>query len=259
MASEKSLDLGAVVRSIAYTKSETLTAQEIRIAIAEAMLNFGVEYVTNLPAGDNIKEKVYIVPDTAQSTGNFGDIYVYDKTNQKWIHIDGLKFNIEDYSKISDIKDNLTSTDTNKPLSANQGKILKGLIDEKSAINHNHGSINNNGTLNSDISSVNKVAVTDSNNNIKTISRLPLDKVTHQDVSGKVNVSDIKDNLTSTDTNKPLSAKQGNELKSLVDSKANSSHTHTIIDITNIPFVTLSVTYEDSTTGTYRLYGMGVN
>ena len=29
----------------------------------------------------------------------------------------------------SDIKDNLTSTDTNKPLSANQGKVLKGLID----------------------------------------------------------------------------------------------------------------------------------
>ena len=30
---------------------------------------------------------------------------------------------------VSDIVDNLTSTDTNKPLSANQGKVLKGLID----------------------------------------------------------------------------------------------------------------------------------
>lgn len=35
---------------------------------------------------------------------------------------------------ITDIRDNLTSLDTNKPLSANQGKILKGLIDDINAI-----------------------------------------------------------------------------------------------------------------------------
>lgn len=35
--------------------------------------------------------------------------------------------------------------------------------------------------------------------------------------SGKVNVSDIKDNLTSTDANKPLSAKQGKALKDIGD------------------------------------------
>lgn len=34
-------------------------------------------------------------------------------------------------AKIADIKDNLTSTDTNKPLSANQGKELKTLVDAK--------------------------------------------------------------------------------------------------------------------------------
>lgn len=59
----------------------------------------------------------------------------------------------------------------------------------------------------------------------------------HQDVSGKVNVSDIKDNLTSTDTNKPLSAKQGKELKTLVDGKASSSHTHTKSEITDFPSI----------------------
>jgi len=32
---------------------------------------------------------------------------------------------------VTDIVDNLTSNDTNKPLSANQGKVLKGLIDNK--------------------------------------------------------------------------------------------------------------------------------
>lgn len=47
-------------------------------------------------------------------------------------------------------------------------------------------------------------------------------------LADKVNVSDIKDNLTSTDTNKPLSAKQGKELKNLIDNVDLSSKTVTI-------------------------------
>lgn len=45
-------------------------------------------------------------------------------------------------------------------------------------------------------------------------------------IDTKVSIADIQDNLTSTDTNKPLSAKQGRLLKSSVDSKANKNHTH---------------------------------
>ena len=45
-------------------------------------------------------------------------------------------------------------------------------------------------------------------------------------LASKVNVSDVKDNLTSTDTNKPLSANQGKALKTLVDGKADSNHNH---------------------------------
>lgn len=41
----------------------------------------------------------------------------------------------------------------------------------------------------------------------------------HQSLSGYLQTSDVKDNLTSTDTNKPLSANQGKELKALVDNK----------------------------------------
>ncbi|WP_296846919.1 Ig-like domain-containing protein [uncultured Methanobrevibacter sp.] len=127
----------------------------------------------------------------------------------------------------SDIKDNLTSTDTNKPLSANQGNVLKGLVDSKAINTHNHGNINNNGTITTGTNDVNKIMVTDSSNIIKTIDTLPANKVIHQDISGKVNTSDIKNNLTSTDTDKPLSAKQGNELKTLVDSKANANDVYT--------------------------------
>ena len=41
----------------------------------------------------------------------------------------------------------------------------------------------------------------------------------HQSLSGYLQTSDVKDNLTSTDTNKPLSANQGKELKALIDNK----------------------------------------
>lgn len=100
------------------------------------------------------------------------------------------------YVKKREIIDNLTSTNTQNPLSANQGRILQNNINNvltvangkantnhphtKSNITdfaHAHGSLTNGGTLNSDISSVNKVAVTDSNNNLKTISKLPFAKL----------------------------------------------------------------------------------
>lgn len=49
-------------------------------------------------------------------------------------------------------------------------------------------------------------------------TRYPTEKLVKDNLDLKVNVSDIKDNLTSTDTNKPLSANQG---KTLQDAKAN--------------------------------------
>lgn len=59
--------------------------------------------------------------------------------------------------------------------------------------------------------------------------------------TSKVNVSDIINNLTTNVTNKPLSAAQGVAIKSLIDAlqttvngKANSSHTHTIANITGL-------------------------
>ena len=54
---------------------------------------------------------------------------------------------------------------------------LDGLVAGKSNTGHTHGSLNSAGTLNSDISSVNKIAVTDSSNNLKTISQLPYSKI----------------------------------------------------------------------------------
>lgn len=132
----------------------------------------------------------------------------------------------------------------------------------RAASNHSHGSLVNDGALNSDITSVNKVAVTDATNKLKTISKLPLDKVTHQDISGKANVNHSHDSASSsangflskedkskldgiaTEANKTvvdssLSSSSTNPVQnkvvtSALGGKANSSHSHSISNITNL-------------------------
>lgn len=132
----------------------------------------------------------------------------------------------------------------------------------RAASNHGHGSLVNDGALNSDITSVNKVAVTDATNKLKTISKLPLDKVTHQDISGKANVNHGHDSASSsangflskedkskldgiaTEANKTvvdssLSSSSTNPVQnkvvnSALNGKANSSHSHSISNITNL-------------------------
>lgn len=95
------------------------------------------------------------------------------------------------------VEDNLNSTSTTSALSANQGKVLRELINGKAALEHNHGAIQSNGTINDPIQTVNNIVVTDANNSAKTISKLPSNKVTHQDISGKENTSN-KTNIWSS-------------------------------------------------------------
>lgn len=132
----------------------------------------------------------------------------------------------------------------------------------RAASNHSHGSLVNDGALNSDITSVNKVAVTDATNKLKTISKLPLDKVTHQDISGKANVNHSHASASSsangflskedkskldgiaTEANKTvvdssLSSSSTNPVQNKIvtnalNGKANSSHSHSISNITNL-------------------------
>ena len=103
---------------------------------------------------------------------------------------------------------------------------IDAFLNEKSDKTHGHGDINKDGKITANASSVNKIAVTDSSNSIKTVDVLPLNKVTHQDISGKVNKTDIQDNFYSTAVDKPLSANKGTELKNLVDTKANSNNVY---------------------------------
>lgn len=99
----------------------------------------------------------------------------------------------------ADIIDDLTHTDSNKPLSAKQGKELKKLID------------NINTLLTSDDTSLDQLQeIVAYIKNNKTL----IDGIT----TSKVSITDIVDNLTSNGvTNKPLSANQGYLLKGYID------------------------------------------
>ena len=113
-----------------------------------------------------------------------------------------LQSQIDDLTSVeltpSDIVDNLNSNDSTKVLSAAQGKVLKGYIDSINTL------------LESDDTTLDDLQeIVDYIKNNKDL----IDGIT----TSKVSVSDILNNLTSTATNKPLSAKQGYVLKGLVD------------------------------------------
>ena len=63
----------------------------------------------------------------------------------------------------------------------------------------------------------------------------------------------IVDNLTTDNSTRVLSARQGKVLKNLVDGKASSTHTHNITDLNNTSTVSVVVTYTDETTETLTL------
>ena len=132
------------------------------------------------------------------------------------------------------IQDNLTSTSTTDSLSANQGKVLKGLVDGKAASSHTHnyaGSGSAGGSANSAVkldtasagSATQPVYFTGGKPAACTYTlgkSVPSNAVFTDTWRG------IQNNLTSTSTDQSLSAAQGKVLKGLVDGKAASSHTH---------------------------------
>lgn len=219
------------------------------------------------------------------------------------------------------IQDNLTSTSTSESLSANQGRVLKGLVDGKANSSHTHNYLPlSGGTLTGDLLFSNsgttfrqiqgtcgdndfwrigggatgnnagymEIATADDgtepiyvrqySGTFSTITRTAtlLDGSGNTSFPGTVAAAKFKgalegnastasnaatvnghtvnsnvpanakftdtntwrgiqDNLTSTSTSDSLSANQGRVLKGLIDSKANSSHTHSWSQISGAP------------------------
>ena len=115
------------------------------------------------------------------------------------------------------IQDNLTSESTADSLSANQGKVLKGLIDGKAASVHSH--------TKSQISDF-PTSLPANGGNSSTVNG----HTVKSDVPENAKFTDtwrgVQDNLTSSSAVDSLSANQGKVLKELIDGKSNSGHTH---------------------------------
>lgn len=77
------------------------------------------------------------VRQVAYDFGTASQVYTRVKQNNSW-----TSWVATDNNTWRGVQDNLTSTATDQSLSANQGKVLKGLIDGKAASNHTHGLVN---------------------------------------------------------------------------------------------------------------------
>lgn len=75
------------------------------------------------------------------------------------------------------------------------------------------------------------------------------------DLTGYIKRREIVDNITSTNATAPLSAKQGKELKTLIDGKANSTHYHKYIDV-GMATSSDNISYTASITGVQYSHGI---
>ncbi len=156
------------------------------------------------------------------------------------------------FVKKTDIKDNLTSTDTNKPLSANQGKILDTnkvdkisgkslstndftntyktkldnldtILESKASNTHTHGNLQNDGSIGTS-NNVNKNVITDGNGKITTE-----DKPTIPSASSTVPSADTSSGSYGSGT----TYARANHQHPKSSLYAETSHTHTKSEITN--------------------------
>ena len=117
------------------------------------------------------------------------------------------------FVKKSDIKDNLTSTDINKPLSANQGKVLDSNKEDKS----NKASTFTSKT--DDVHYPTTKLVKDTFDNMTNAVDYYFDDTTEEIIFDYGLVTDnliVADNLTTNSSTQVLSAKQGKVLGDMI-------------------------------------------
>ena len=133
-------------------------------------------------------------------------------------------------------------------------KLVKNTIDNKASTNHSHGNLTRDGKVGStsgkavitgtggvletsSLKTINNESILGSGNisvggggsadivteweTVLSDSKVPSEKLTKNTLDGKVNTSDIVDNLTTNDATKVLSAKQGKALADLIGTAIN--------------------------------------
>lgn len=161
-------------------------------------INF-VTVVQSLPtASASTMGKIYLVAIEGSGTNNYAE-YVTVK--------DGSTYTWEKFGEVSGSGLSVDWSDiTSKPSTYTPAS-------------HAHGSLTNNGTLNSDVSTVNKIAVTDTSNNLKTISSLPYSKL-----SGTPTIPTKTSDLTNDGDGTNVFVKTNDSR--LSDTRTPKSHTH---------------------------------
>ena len=117
-----------------------LSRLELKIANDESEISQPNIMYLYKPSGSTSYEQYVVIEGVKILLGtcdiDMGNYYTITQADAKFVlktDFDSLKTEVERKVNKTDIVDNLTSTDTNKPLSANQGKVLKdGKIDKTS-------------------------------------------------------------------------------------------------------------------------------
>ena len=115
-----------------------LSRLELKIATSESEITQPNTMYLYKPSGSSSYEQYVVIEGAKVLLGttdiNMGDYYTISQTDAKFVlktDFDSLKTEVDEKVNKTDIVDNLTSTDTDKPLSANQGKVLKDEVDLK--------------------------------------------------------------------------------------------------------------------------------
>ena len=115
-----------------------LSRLELKIATSESEITQPNTMYLYKPSGSTSYEQYVVIEGTKVLLGttdiNMGDYYTITQADAKFVlktDFDSLKTKVDGKVDKTDIVDNLTSTDTDKPLSANHGKVLKDEVDLK--------------------------------------------------------------------------------------------------------------------------------
>lgn len=133
---------------------------------------------------------------------------------------DSYKIKMSQQIQSTAIKNSIALANIGSSANENQYKI-------NSLINTALGNKANTSALSDYIQKSNTVGLVKNDGTIDTSTYL----TSHQSLNGYLQTTDVVDNLTSTSATTPLSAKQGKEIKTLLDGKSSSSHTHNIFEL----------------------------
>lgn len=222
--SELDNDNGYLTNDDSYLKSETFSKVETRQLIAEALSKIEfIKVVTELPIFDIETGKLYFVPNTEnKNIKNKFDVYTY--IDDRWEHLEALEFNISDYPTISEVNTWLS---------------------EKANISHAHGNITNDGKIGS---VTGKIITTGANGVLQASNTISANTIVD---SASYNIIGNSSNASQNSINNLINTR----LSELSTNKANTTHSHTVSQITDLNTVAIIVSYDDETTETINVYG----